>query len=314
MVGRMPFRFGFQSSASDLRGVLKDAQAAEEAGFDAFQLGDHLGTGVAPLGALAVVAGVTDRIGLGTLVLNNDLRHPVVLAQELAALDHACDGRLEVGIGAGHAFTEYRTVGLRFDPPSIRKERLQESLVILRTLLDGGMMSVQGRHYSLENARVMPPKQSRVPILVGVNGRNALARAVEHADIIAPTMLGRTLSDGQRHEVRWEAARLDQTVGWIRDAAASWGRPVALHALVQAVVLTDARTRVAEQIARKYRMELADVLQTPFLCLGTHEQMADHLLACRQRWGIEYYTLRSIQNFEPVLRRVKCGPTTTSAS
>jgi probable F420-dependent oxidoreductase len=300
----MPFRFGFQSSAADLHGVLADARAAESAGFDIFQLGDHLGAGVAPLPALAVAAAVAERIALGTLVLNNDLRHPVVLAHELATLDHACHGRLEVGIGAGHSFTEYRAAGIPFDPPFVRKERLRESVVILRTLLGGGSVTVKGRHYALENASVLRPKQERVPILVGVNGRTALAHAAEHADIVAPTMLGRTLADGQHHEVRWEVDRLDETVCWIRDAAASHGRSVALHALVQAVVVTDDKARVAEDIARRQGMPLADVLATPFLCLGTHAEIADHLLACRQRWGIEYYTVRSVADFEPVLVQV----------
>ena len=97
----------------------------------------------------------------------------------------------------------------------------------------------RGAHHALENATILRSKQDHLPILVGVNGRAALAHAAKHADIVAPTMLGRTLPDGQHHEVTWEAARLDQTVEWIRDAAASVGRSVALHALVQGVVTGD---------------------------------------------------------------------------
>ena len=64
------------------------AQLAEDAGFDIFQVGDHVGAGASALLSLAAAAGHTERIRLGTLVLNNDLRHPVPLAQELATLDH----------------------------------------------------------------------------------------------------------------------------------------------------------------------------------------------------------------------------------
>jgi probable F420-dependent oxidoreductase len=255
--------------------------------------------------ALGAAACVTEHIELGTLVLNNDLRHPVVLAQEVATLDHACGGRLEVGLGAGHSFTEYRSVGLPFDPPSVRKERLAESVRILRSLLSGRATSYRGRHYVLENATVLRPNQERMPILVGVNGKAALKDAVQHADIVAPTMLGRTLPDGQHHDVHWEAARLDETVAWIRDSADAEGRSVILHALVQAVVITDDRLSAASAVASRQGMDLSDVLATPFLCLGTEDEIVDHLHACRRRWGIEYYTVRVIEEFAPMIRRLR---------
>jgi probable F420-dependent oxidoreductase len=301
------FRFGLQSTARDVGGVCKGARDAELAGFDVFQVGDHIGAGVSPLVSLAAAAGVTERITLGTLVLNNDLRHPVVLAQELATLDRLSDGRVEVGIGAGHSFTEYAAAGLPFDPPSVRKQRLAESVEILRSLLDGSKTTFDGRHYTVESATIIRPKQRHVAILVGVNGKTALAHAARHADIVAPTMLGRTLADGQSHEVRWEADRLDETVAWVRDAAASAGRAMCLHALVQAVVLTADRDSVAKDIARRYGMALSDVLATPFLCLGTHREMSDHLLECRERWGIEYYTVRAIDEFEPVIASLRAA-------
>jgi probable F420-dependent oxidoreductase len=301
----MPFRFGFQSTALDLPGVLNDARGAEAAGFDVFQVGDHIGGQVAPLVALAAAAAVTERITLGTLVLNNDLRHPVVLAHELVTLDQLSGGRLELGIGAGHSFPEYQAAGLAFDPPAIRKERLAESIQILRSLLDGHPTSLQGKHYTVENATVASPEQAHVPILVGVNGKAALVHAGAHADIVAPTMLGRTLPDGQHHVVTWEATSLDETVVWIREAAAAHGRSVSLHALVQSVVVTGDRLGVAKGVARKQGMALSDVLATPFLCLGTHDEIAEHLLTCRQRWGIDYYTVRSMAEFKPVLERLR---------
>jgi probable F420-dependent oxidoreductase len=299
----MPFRFGFQCPAADIGQVRRDARRAEEAGFDLIQLGDHMGALLPPLAALTAAAGATEHIRLGTLVLNNDLRHPVLLAQELATLDHLSDGRLEVGIGAGHSFTEYRALGLTFDPPRIRKERLAESVEILRSLLDGHPTSWQGRYYTLENATALRPRQAHVPLLVGVNGRAALAHAARHADVVAPTMLGRTLPDGQHHEVRWEASRLDEAVAWIRDAASP--RSVSLHALVQAVVVTQDRAGAAKEIAARMRIDESDVLDTPFLCVGSHEQIAEHLLKCRQRWGFEYYTVRQIDEFEPVMHRLR---------
>ena len=116
-------------------------------------------------GALVALAAAarTDRIRLGTLVLNNDLRHPVALAQDLATLDHLSGGRLEVGVGAGHSFTEYAAMGMPFDPPAVRKERLAEAVEILRALLDGVPVSFDGAHYRLEDAVTLAPGRNAFP-------------------------------------------------------------------------------------------------------------------------------------------------------
>jgi probable F420-dependent oxidoreductase len=300
-----PFRFGYQSTVDDPARVLEDAQRAEQAGFDIFQVGDHVGTEPSPLVTLAAVARTTQRIRVGTLVLNNDLRHPATLAQELSTLDHLSDGRLEVGLGAGHSFTEYRTLGLEFDEPAVRKERLADSVEILRSLLDGASVTRRGQHYDLEGAAILAARQAHVPILVGVNGASALAHAAHHADIVAPTMLGRTLADGQRHEVRWEATRLDRTVASLQSSAGERWPSLEIHALVQQVVVTTDRHQRAAKIAQRTAMTVDDILATPYLCIGTHEEMAEHLIRCRERWDISYFSVRSIEDFAPVMALVR---------
>jgi probable F420-dependent oxidoreductase len=300
-----PFRFGFQFTSADAAAVARSARAAEAAGFDVFQVADHVGAQPTPLVALTAAASATSAIGLGTLVLNNDLHHPVVLAQEVATLDQLSGGRVELGLGAGHSFTEYAAMGLAFDPPGVRKERLGEAVEIVRALLDGDAVQHEGTHYSVVEASTLRPAQAHVPLLVGVNGRTALAHAARHADIIGLTMLGRTLEDGQHHEVRWEATRLDATVGWIREAAGERAPDLGLHALVQSVQVTDDRRAAAERLGAEIRTAAADVLATPFVCLGTHEEMARHLLACRERWGISYFTVRDVDAFAPVMELVR---------
>lgn len=300
-----PFRFGFQATTTDAEELVRAARAAEAAGFDVFQVGDHVGSQLSPFVALATAAAATSTIRIGTLVLNNDLRHPVAVAQEAAMLDRVSDGRVELGLGAGHSFTEYAALGLAFDPPAVRKARLAEAVEILRPLLDGKTVDHTGDHYQAVGAQTLRPVQTRLPLLIGVNGRAALHHAARHADIVALTMLGRTLADGQHHEMRWEAERLDATIGLVRAAAgARWSR-LELHALVQAVVVTDARSNVAEDLSRQLSMPYSDVMATPFLCLGTHEEMAQHLLACRARWGINYFTVRDIDAFAPVMALVR---------
>jgi probable F420-dependent oxidoreductase len=300
------FRFGLQAVGDDPLELVRAARAAEDAGFDIFQVGDHVGRESSALVTLTAAAAGTTRIRLGTLVLNNDLHHPVTLAQELATLDRLSGGRLEVGLGAGHSFTEYAAMGVAFDPPAVRKERLAEATEIIATLLAaGGAVSFDGRHYRIEGASTPAPAQSAVPLLVGVNGKAALAHAARHADIVAPTMLGPTLPDGQHHEVRWEAGRLDDTINGIRTAAGERWPSLEIHALVQAVVVTGDRLGAAEAVAQRTGMAVADIFETPFVCLGTHEEMAAHLVACRARWGINYFTVRDLDAFAPVMPLVR---------
>jgi probable F420-dependent oxidoreductase len=299
-----PFRFGLQvrgeHRADGLRTI---AIAAERAGFDVLSTFDHVGTYWSALPPLSAMAAVTDRIRICPLVLNNDFWHPVHLAREVAAIDQLTDGRFELGIGAGHAHTEYAAIGVTFDPPRVRKQRLAEAVEIVRRLLDGEEVSYHGAHYAIDGVRTMPSQQAHLPILVGVNGRDALAHAARHADMIGLTMLGKTLPDGNQHEVRWQSDRLDATVAHV--AGQSNGRTPELNVLVQRVVITDDRHAAATEIvADVASLELDDALETPFLLLGTHDQIAAQIIAARERWGISYFTVRELDAFAPVIERL----------
>ena len=249
LTGPPRFRFGYQlrdCEPSELRSI---AQDVERAGFDVLHTFDHVGDHWPPMTPLIVAAEATTNLRLCPLVINNDFHHPVDLAREVAAIDLLSGGRFELGIGAGHSFTEYAQIGLDFDPPAVRKARLAESIEIIRRLLDGEAVRHSGEHYRIEGAQVQRTGQQRLPILVGVNGRSALAHAARHADIIGLMMLGRTLADGQRHEVRWEPDRLDATIAHIAANAVGRSTPLELNALVQRVVITDDRRGAAEAFA-----------------------------------------------------------------
>ena len=303
-----PFRFGYQLGDEPLDGLIAGVQAAEAAGFDVVHTSDHIGGLWPPLTTLAAIAAATNRVRLCPLVVNNDFWHPVLLAREVAALDHVTSGRVELGLGAGHSFTEYEAMGMAFDPPKVRKARLAESVEILRRLFDGESVTFSGEHYQLRDVQIAPALQARLPILVGVNGPAALAHAARHADTIGLTMLGRTLEDGQRHEVRWEADRLDRTVAYITAEVESSGRsePPELHALVQSVIVTDDREAAAAKLVDGGWVPSTEIaLTTPFLAIGTHAEIADHLRALRDRWGISYFSVRDVESFAPVIARLR---------
>jgi len=299
-----PFRFGLQVRDGDAEALRARARAAETAGFDVIHTSDHVGGAWPPLSPLVAMGEATERLRLCPLVLNNDFHHPVHLAREVAAMDHLSGGRVELGLGAGHAFTEYAAIGAPFDPPSVRKSRLAEATEILRRLLDGDSVTFEGEHYRLVGVRTQRSLQDRLPILVAANGARALAHAARHADVIGLSMLGRTLPDGQRHEVRWEPDRLDRTVAHIRAEAGD--RTPELNALVQQVVVTDDRRAAAEGLAAQVPgLSVDDALSTPFLALGTHDEIAAHLETCRERWGISFFSVRDLDAFAPVIARLR---------
>lgn len=300
-----PFRFGLQVMGQSTDDLRRTAAAAEAAGFDVLSTFDHLGPHWPPLAPLLAAALWTERLRVCPLVLCNDFHHPALLARELAAMDLLSGGRVEAGLGAGHAFLEYASIGRVMDPPAVRKARLVESVTVLRRLLDGESVKHEGEHYRLHEARILPPAQPHLPILVAVDGRRALEQTLPHADIIGLSMLGRTLSDGVSHEPRWQSARLDERVAWIRQAAEG-GEGPELNALVQRVRITEDRRGAAREILTRYpNLDLADVLQTPFLAIGTHDEVAEHLRRCRERWGISYFTVRDLAGFAPVISRLR---------
>jgi probable F420-dependent oxidoreductase, MSMEG_2516 family len=286
--------------------LIANAQLAEAAGFDVLHVGDHVGDDWAPLTTLATMAAATERVRLCPLVLNNDFHHPVQLAREFASLDHLSSGRVELGIGAGHSFPEYEAIGLAFDPPAVRKVRMAEAVEILRGLLDGEEVTFAGTHYQLKGVRTRRSLQAHLPILVGVNGKAALAHAARHADTIGLMMLGRTRPDGQTHETRWEVDRLDATAASIRESASHREQGPELHALIQQVIVTDDRAAVAKGVVEGgWVPTIDDALATPFLAIGTQDEIADHLHACRERWGISYFTVRDVASFAPLITRCR---------
>lgn len=302
----MPFRFGYQARGGTPDELREQARRAEDAGFDVISTFDHVNPGWGPTLPLLAMAEATSRLRVCPMVLNNDFHHPVLLAMEYANLDHLTGGRVELGLGAGHSFTEYAAMGLPFDPPALRKARMAEAVEVLRRLLDGETVTYEGDHYHVHDVTVQRSLQDRLPILVGVNGRAALAHAAVNADTIGLTMLGRTLEDGHRHEVRWEAARLDETVAHVRAHAGTRTRPLELNALVQVLSVTDdADAVLRDVVAEVPTLSLDDARLTPFIAVGTHDDIARHVRHCRDRWGISYFTVRDIDAFAPVIERLR---------
>jgi probable F420-dependent oxidoreductase len=299
---RRTIRFGFQLNPEHEHDPVAAAQRAEELGFDVVLLSDHVGPGISPLVTLAAMAQATTRIRLGTYVLNNDMRNPVQLAWEASTLDRLSGGRFELGIGAGHTPQEYDHVGLHQDQPQVRKARLAESVEIMRRLLDGELVDFDGEHYQTRGAKLDRSVQARLPIMVAGNGSALLGHAGAHADIIGLQGLGKTHEDGHSHAAKWDPAHLDRQVEQIRIGAADSPRSVELNALVQFAEVTDDRdAKYAEIAARVKGLTLEHAAQTPYILVGTVDEIVDQILGHRERWGITYFGVRTLDDFGPVI-------------
>ncbi|MGH9060111.1 MAG: TIGR03621 family F420-dependent LLM class oxidoreductase [Acidimicrobiales bacterium] len=292
------FRFGVSAGdgpgreGSGRDGWRATARRAEAAGFDTLLMADHLADGMlTPLTALAVAAEATTRIRVGTLVLNNDFRHPVVLAREVATLDVLTEGRVELGLGAGHMKHEYDQVGLAFDPPSVRVARMSESADIMRRLWAGGDVSFAGEHYRVDGHRCFPtPVQRPIPLLIGGNGRRVLTAAARLADIVGFTGFSQVEGDGGVNPSHFTADGLAAKVGWVRSAAGDRFDRLELSVLVQAVTLTDDRRAAAEEV-RIDPLTVDDILSSPYILIGTVRQVAEQLEERRAALGISYITV-----------------------
>ena len=164
------------------------ARAAEEVGFDSIWLGDHLlyrGDGREERGPLEVwtmlagLAAVTERVTLGPLVACASFHPPGLIAKMAATVDDVSGGRLVLGLGAGWNETEYRAFGLPYDH---RVSRFAESFEIVRRMLDGERVTIDGRFWSADDLVLMPPAERRIPLMIGSNGERMLSIALPHVD------------------------------------------------------------------------------------------------------------------------------------
>lgn len=299
MTGR-PIRFGFQATGDFLHDIPSTARRAEDLGFDTFALADHVPMGSSPMLGLTAAAAATERVQLPTMVLNNEMRHPVQLAWEASTLQRLSGGRFELGLGAGHTPHEFEAVGIDLESPAVRKARLMESVEICRRLLDGETVDFVGDHYAVSGASAGELHDIRVPILVGGNGGVLLEHAGRHADIVGLQGLGKTKSDGHSHGVKWTADHLEAQVAQV--AAVGRAAEVELSALVQIFDVTDDRASALQPIVdRVDGLDLAAAEATPYLLIGSIDEIVEQVLSHRERSGVSYFVVRALDEMGPII-------------
>jgi probable F420-dependent oxidoreductase len=273
------FRFGVVAAQEQSGGTWLDkARRIESLGFATLVMPDTLQYTLSPFPALAAAAAVTRSLRIGTYVVANDYRHPVMLAKEAATLDFISGGRFELGIGAGRpvAGSDYAMLGLPFDAGSVRVDRLKEALQIVKPLLGGQSVDFAGAYYTTTKATVSPaPVQLPPPILIAASQPRLLRLAAREADIIALAI--------QPQDTEAAAA---ERIGWIRDAAGERFADIAININLMGVAGQVPR-QVEMSIGAEATRQLAESDAIPVL-KGTTEQMCDRLEWLRERFGISY--------------------------
>lgn len=290
-----PFRFGVVAAhARSGKEWMDKARRAEELGYSTFLVPDTLGQTLAPLPALAFAAAATTSIRVGSFVLANDFRHPVMVAREAAALDLLSGGRFELGLGAGrsNAGGDYRMLGIPFDPGSVRVERLAESVRIIRALLDGQRVTVTGPHYTVADVELFPRSTHQPPILLAARGQRLLSLAAREADIVSLAF--------QADE---SPAAVAEKVHYLREAAGERFEQLELGSNLVA-----AGQQMPNWLSSRLGLDSERLIQAGSLAvlMGTPDEMCEQLLDRKDTLGISYITLNDylMEEFAPVLERL----------
>jgi len=277
--------------ADDLASWRDKVKRAEDLGFYSLSVPDHLGPTLpqlAPLIALAAAAPVTERIRLAITVLDNDFRHPVMLAKEVATLDLLSGGRVDMGLGAGWLEEDYTKTGVAsWDEPGTRVSRLFESIALLRRLFSSEPVTFTGSFYKVVDFRSFPtPVQSPVPLMIGARGRRMLSMAAQEAQIVsilAAATVGGNRLGGFEEQLSWiEAAGGRQRSDLMVGIRIPFGQVAAPGQSGGAAVA---------DFAQRVGMPVDDVLASPFMVAGDLSMIRDHLVEVAERYGISYVTL-----------------------
>lgn len=306
MTDHRPFRFGVQASTAENRLQWTDlAKRVEANGYSVLTMPDHFDGQLAPVPALMTAAEATTTLRVGSLVWDNDYKHPVVLAKELATMDVLTEGRLEIGLGAGWMRSDYEAAGMPYDRAGVRIDRFVEGLRVIKGLMAEGPFSFIGTHYTITGLDGTPkPVQGPCPpILIGGGGQRVLSIAAREADIIGINGTMHAGVVGPDAIATMTAEAVDDKVSIVHAAAGDRLADIEMNVRVFMVNVTDDRTGTLAFIAKAIGVETSMVEQTPFALVGPPAKIVEDLLERRHRWGFSYIIVGAddIESFAPVV-------------
>lgn len=312
-----PFRFGLiNEQMLEPAAWLAHVRRAEALGYAEFLIRDHLvpdyfGDQYAPLVALGAAAAATERIGLGTMVLANDFRHPALLAKEAATLAALSGGRFALGLGAGWLRAEYAGAGLPFAGAGTRIERLAESVTVLRGLWSGEPLHFAGRHYQISGLSLAPVPERPIPLFLGGGHERMLTLAGAVADrvgLLTSSVASGELRDDPRERM---PEAVERKLGWVRAGAGPRYDQIELS-LIPTVILSDDRAAAAAQLIAErgwQGVSVEQALSMPAVFIGDLGQIGQTLRERRERYGFSYYIFsdRQMEELAPLAHAAGAG-------
>lgn len=317
-----PFRFlatleeeDLDHGRIDLAGLTARVRKAEAVGCDTFVLPDHLLEQPATLPLLATVAAVSESMRVSPFVLNVCLRHPAVLAQELATIDALSGGRLDVGLGAGWNQPEHDAIGIPFEPTGARIKRLTEAIAVIKGCFGEQPFDFAGEYYTIAGHDGLPKPAQRPhpPIFLGGGGRRTLTLAAREAQIIGLAPRIKPI-DGEPRTDAWSltAEATEEKIGWIREAAGDRFDEIELNTYPTGgpiVVTPEPRVeaaRRAERIRQRTGVELTveQILDSPHIFVGTLGDLRHKFVELRERFGISSFLIDDIGALAPVIEEL----------
>src|ERR1700678_2697846 len=281
-----PFRF-LTDPAEQLDGpaLAAFARRAESLGYNALMMPDHLIGQYAPIPLLTAIAMATQTLRVGTFVFNNNLRHPAVLAQDLATLDRLSGGRLQIGIGAGWNKPEHDAIGIPFESVGTRIAKLAEAIAVLKGCFGDEKFSFRG-DYNTTTDYDPPPKPAQrppPPFFIGGGGRRLLTLAAREAQIVglAPRLKKDAQGNPALDTPSITLAGTEEKIGWVRAAAGDRFDEIEFNTYPNGgpMVLTNSAkaeaARRADKIRERTGVELTveEILESPHMFIGSMKEL-----------------------------------------
>jgi probable F420-dependent oxidoreductase len=316
-----PFRFAVQSYAADTPGAWREqARKAEQLGFSALHVADHvIGPGpalasthhpvqdVAAIPAMAVALEATDRLKVGSRVFCVDYRQPVMFVKEIATLDFFAEGRLEVGLGAGWMAAEYEAMGVAFDRPGVRLDRLAETIALLRAHYGDGEIAIDGEHVRAIGFEGVPtPGTGMPPLMIGGGAPRVLGLAGREADIVSLNFDNSSGKFGPAGIGSSTAEQTAQKIDWIRAGAGTRFDDIELEIGAYFTIVTDHRDATLDKMAPMFGLEPDQLADHPHGLIGSVDAVCEQLAQRREQYGISYVTfpIDVIDAVAPIVERM----------
>lgn len=293
-----PFRFAVQLSLAASPDAWRAmARKIEDLGYSTLYIPDHLDDQWAPMIALVVAAEATTTLRVGTLVLDNDFRHPVVLAKEAATLDVVTGGRFELGMGAGWMTTDYTQSGIPMEPPSVRIAKLAESIEIMRAMWTTGKATLNGEYYQVTEAlgTPIPVTPGGPPLVIGGGSKRILTLAGRCAETVSivPSLAAGVVGP----EVAAESVveKYTERVRWARDAAGDRAGDLEFQCWTAAVQVVPNAAELIESMAPAFGLTPDQLRAAPIALVGTVGEIVETLRKRREELGFSYIVVHEAE-------------------